>query len=55
VYLIYPSVKNIKEAVLSLYNDRDKLAGLSSNCRKFAEERFSEHNMYSLLEAYGLK
>jgi len=51
--LIDVNPKNIKEAVEHFYNSRDELSSLSKNCRQFAERRYSERNVETILRAYS--
>ncbi len=53
--LIYPTVENIRQAILDLYNNKEKLKEMSSRCRGFAEKNFSQNNMATLLKGYGLE
>jgi glycosyltransferase involved in cell wall biosynthesis len=51
--LIYPGIEEIKKSILEFYRNPDKLRQMSSGCRKFAEEKFSQNNMASLIKGYG--
>jgi len=42
--LIEPTINNIKERVMYFHNNPSVLLKLARNCRKYAEERFSEKN-----------
>lgn len=46
------SSENIKQAVQYFYSHRAELKKLASNCRKFAERRFSEKNAETIIRAY---
>ncbi len=46
------SPENIRKAVQYFYEKRDALKKLSRNCRKFAERRYSEKNVETIIRAY---
>lgn len=50
--LINVSPGSIKQTVEYLYENRSKLKKLASNCRKYAERRFSEENVQSIITTY---
>lgn len=50
--LVEPAMENLKDAIEELYSNREKLKMLSSNCRKYAEEGFSERNAEAIVESY---
>ncbi|MDY6895289.1 MAG: glycosyltransferase family 4 protein [Thermotogota bacterium] len=50
--LIDPAVENIAQKIEHLYTHPDKLKELTSNCRPYAEQHFSERNASSIENAY---
>lgn len=50
--LMEPSVKNLENAILRLYNDRQLYVRLKENCRVYAERNFSENNALSIINSY---
>lgn len=53
--LIEVTPENIKKAVEYFYNNPDKLEKLSKKARKFAEKRYSERNVKTIINAYAHK
>jgi glycosyltransferase involved in cell wall biosynthesis len=51
--LVEPRIKNLKGVIEKLYKDKEKLEILSSNCRKYAEEKFGEKNAEVIVDAYA--
>lgn len=50
--LIDVSTENIKQFIEYFYEHRDKLTMLSENCRNFAERKYSEKNVETIIRAY---
>lgn len=50
--LIDVTKSNIKEAIEHFYKNRGELKGLSLSCRKFAERRYSEKNISTIINSY---
>lgn len=50
--LIDVSAKNIKDAVEYFYANRGRLKRLTSNCRRYAERRYSEKNVNKIIKSY---
>lgn len=50
--LINISPESIKNSIEYFYNHNDKLANLSKKCRQFAERRYSEKNIKTIINAY---
>jgi len=50
--LVAPTVENLKEVILDLYNDREKLLQLKKNCRNYALKKFSKENIELILKNY---
>jgi len=50
--LIDINSENIKQAIEYYYNNRDELNGLAKKCREFAERRYSEKNVETIIKAY---
>lgn len=44
---------NIKSAIEFFYNNKAELRKLANNCRKFAERRFSEKNVETIIRSYS--
>lgn len=53
-YLLTPSLQTIKQAIQQLHDDRNRLEKMAAMSRPYAEAKFSEKNISTLLEAYGL-
>lgn len=52
--LIEPSAENIEKVIRYFYNNREELLKLARNCRRYAEERFSEKNAQMIEESYRM-
>lgn len=52
--LMEPSVKNLENAILQLYSDKQFYAKLRENCRVYAERNFSENNALTIINSYGM-
>jgi len=50
--LVEPDVNIISETIISLYNSPEKLRALACNCRKYAEQHFSESNARLIEKSY---
>lgn len=50
--LVKPTVRNLAEAINSLYKNPQKYEKLKANCRKFAEKNYSEKNIESITSYY---
>jgi glycosyltransferase involved in cell wall biosynthesis len=50
--LAEPTAKSLANAITRLYSNRDELMKLASNCRTFAQKRFSENNAEVIVNAY---
>jgi glycosyltransferase involved in cell wall biosynthesis len=50
--LVDPIVENLKEAILKLYTEVPLLESMVSNCRRYAEEHFSERNLSLITKNY---
>lgn len=50
--IVVPDTKNIKKEIEYLYDNRDELAKLTANCRKYAEKNFSIANIESIKKHY---
>lgn len=50
--LINVGADSLKSAAEDLYKNRNKLNNLANNCRRFAERRFSEKNVQSIIKSY---
>ena len=50
--LIDISPTDIKQAVEALFKNQNKLKKLAGNCRKFAERRYSEKNVRTIIKTY---
>jgi glycosyltransferase involved in cell wall biosynthesis len=50
--LVNPNVERLYEQIMYLYKNRKKLKKLASNCRKYAEEKYSERNAKIIEKAY---
>lgn len=53
--IVEPTPEAFSDAILELHKNRYRLASLASNCRKYAESKFSIKNAASVMEAYGWK
>ena len=53
--LVEPKIEAIEEKIVEFYKDRSKLVKLTENCRRYAEERFSEKNAKIIEESYAVK
>lgn len=47
-----PDIKNLEKNILKLYKDKKLYKKLQSNCRKYAEEKFSEKNVNLITKYY---
>ncbi|MDP8259598.1 MAG: glycosyltransferase family 4 protein [Candidatus Gygaella obscura] len=51
--LVEPTLDNLKSSIETLYNNQNICNRLKSNCRKFAEDNFSEINAKIIIESYN--
>lgn len=52
--LVEPQADAFRDGVKTLYNDRKRLAAMAIAARQFGAEHYSERNMDTLIDAYGL-
>ena len=52
--LVEPGVEQFSAAIETLYNDPARLSDMSRAARAYGVEHFSERNMSTILEAYGI-
>lgn len=52
--LIQPTVENLTKAVLDLHGHPERLRSMSYAAREYGASRYSENNMSSILDAYGI-
>lgn len=52
--LIDVTPNNIKEAVEYFFENRNELRKLATNCRAFAERRYSEENVETIIRSYSI-
>ena len=50
--LMEPSVKNLENQILELYNNKQLYNNLKGNCRVYAERNFSENNALVIINSY---
>jgi len=53
-FLVEPTIRDIHDKILFLYENPCILNRLKSNCRKYAEKHFSERNARMIEESYGV-
>lgn len=50
--LVYPDVENLYRQIMYFYTNREELAKLAEQARKYAEERYSKRNAEVIMKAY---
>ena len=51
---IEPTIDNIKEEILALYNDSNRLIALKKNCKNYALSNFSKENINFIMKHYKI-